>query len=237
MKTLIAITDLTRMNSGRVCIAGYDKERNCIRPVLPPPGIGEQSIIVAGRAIAYPFAVIECDLLQHTPNPPHTEDHEFDPASLRFVRRVEASKKQTVLQWSLRQTVTEIFEQPIQHDAGHYVLEGHGPRSLGTIRPHAIARVEYKEGIEGTWSYRILFKDAKDWYNLKITDLTWHYYCDTLRSKGSEPDQIATELTALLKHQTVYLRIGLSRGWKKFPGRCFLQINAIHTVPDYLQGK
>ncbi|MCS6910134.1 MAG: hypothetical protein NZM11_06140 [Anaerolineales bacterium] len=24
---------------------------------------------------------------------------------------------------------------------------------------------------------------------------------------------------------------------EKFPGRCFLQITAIHTFPDYLQGK
>ena len=32
-------------------------------------------------------------------------------------------------------------------------------------------------------------------------------------------------------------RIGLSRGWAKFPDRCFLQVNGVYTFPDYLQGK
>ena len=97
--------------------------------------------------------------------------------------------------------------------------------------------MEYKEGFEGTWDYRLAFKDAGEWYNLKITDLTWHYYCDCLRGQGKEPAQIAAELTAMLKQREVYLRVGLSRHWKKFPGRCYLQLNAIHTIPDYLQGK
>ena len=67
--------------------------------------------------------------------------------------------------------------------------------------------------------------------------VTWHYYCDCLRGQGKEPAQIAAELTAMLKQREVYLRVGLSRHWKKFPGRCYLQLNAIHTIPDYLQGK
>lgn len=35
----------------------------------------------------------------------------------------------------------------------------------------------------------------------------------------------------------VYLRIGLARGWKKYPDRCFLQITGVYTFPDYLDGK
>ncbi len=39
MKTQLVITDLTRMQRGKVCIAGYDATHQCIRPTLPPPGI------------------------------------------------------------------------------------------------------------------------------------------------------------------------------------------------------
>src|SRR3972149_6762510 len=59
VKTLLAITDLTRMQSGRVCIAGHDREGNCIRPVLPPPGIPEHALKADGKAIIFPFAAVE----------------------------------------------------------------------------------------------------------------------------------------------------------------------------------
>ena len=65
MKKLLAITDLTRMQQGRVCVAGYDSEGNCIRPVRPPPGISEKSLLEGGKATVFPFAVVEFDLLEH----------------------------------------------------------------------------------------------------------------------------------------------------------------------------
>jgi hypothetical protein len=41
----------------------------------------------------------------------------------------------------------------------------------------------------------------------------------------------------LFKKNTIYLRIGLSRGWQKYPDRCYLQVNGVFTFPDYLDGK
>jgi hypothetical protein len=238
MKTLLVITDLTRMQHGNVCIAGYDSQRNCIRPVNYPHGISEVSIIEYHKAVAFPFAVVECDLLQPAPDPPHTEDYQFIPESIHWIRTVdEEQKRANILSWSLYQTVADLFGQPILHEHGCHVMQGQGVRSLGTLIPHAISKVAYQAGAEGTWGYRILFKDGAAWYNLKITDLTFNYYCDFLRGKGCESDQIALELTRMLKSRKVYLRIGLSRGWKKYPGCCFLQINSILTFPDYLQGK
>jgi hypothetical protein len=83
----------------------------------------------------------------------------------------------------------------------------------------------------------LTFIDDGAAYSLKITDLTWHIYCDSLLSEFRRPAHIAEDLTQMLKQREVFLRIGLSRGWSKFPGKCFLQINAIHTFPDYLNGK
>lgn len=237
MKKEIAITDLTRMQQGRVCIAGYDREGICIRPVLPHPGISQRSILQQNKAFIFPFAVVEFDFIQRTSKPPHTEDHIYDPASARFIKVLSEKQKRSVLNLSLFDSVAGVFEQEILRDVGFSVMDGIGPRSVGTIQPAAIHEVVYEED-DGKYDYRLGFYDAADkYYRLKITDLTWHYYCDSKRNGKHEPHDIAQELTKMLKRKEIYLRIGLSRGWAKFPDRCFLQVNGIHTFPDYLQGK
>jgi len=236
MKEELVITDLTRMYHGHVCIAGYDKYRHCYRPILPPPGIGQGSLIQGGRAIIFPSAVVEFDLLEPHPMPPHSEDIFYEPTSPRYIRRVKNWEK--VLEWSLFNSVDVIFDQPIHDDLGFYVMDHQGTRSIGTVKPSYISKVIYAEGPEGAWDYRLMFSDnLGNIYRLKITDLTWHYYCDSLRSNGHEPSEIASQLTDILRSSKVYLRIGLARGWKKFPDRCYLQINGIYTFPDYLDGK
>jgi len=239
MRTELVITDLTRMQHGNVCIAGYDAERRCIRPVLPPPGIRQDAIISAGRPLAFPFAVIELDLVERQAQaaPPHTEDQFYNPASLRFLRQVPEDRRRSILKWSLFAHVGDIFGQRVLHGPGRYVKEGMGVRSLGTLLPSQIEQVIYEQGEDRTWDYRLRFSDAHEIYGLKIVDLTWHYYCDCLRGQGSEPLEIADRLTNMLRTREVFVRIGLSRGWAKFPGRCYLQITGIHTLPDYLEGR
>ncbi len=239
MKTTLVITDLTRMHHGNVCVSGYDRQRRSIRPVLPrPKGISERLLFVDGKPVIHSFAVIECDLHEPVPQPPHTEDHLFDPDSVRWVKHLEEEKREQVLEWSLFDSVDALFERPIHNDMGCYIMDGDGPRSIGSIRPKAIGRVEYGPGPQGTWDYRVLFKDHADkWYRLKVVDLTWLYYCASLRGEDTQPAQIAEQLTRLLRRRRTWLRIGLTRGWKEYPDRCFLQITAIHTFPDYLEGK
>lgn len=236
MKKKLVITDLTRMYRGTVCIAGYDSDHNCIRPTLPPPGIPEQALIKDGRAVIFPFALVEFDLLEPTPKPPHTEDYRYQADSPHFIRRVQDRK--TILKWSLFENVNAIFDQPILTDPGFYVMDCQGQRSIGTIQPRGITKVIYEAGEEGTWDYRLHFTDGQGtFYRLKITDLTWHYYCDSLRGQDRNPATISSELTSVLKSNEVFLRVGLARGWKKFPERCYLQITGIYTFPDYLGDK
>ena len=113
MITQMVVTDLTRMQEGRVCVAGYDRSFNCIRPVLPPPGIHETTLRSNGCAVVFPFAVVEYDLLQATPKPPHTEDHRYDPASVRFVYQVDESRRRMILDRTLFEGVSDIFEVPV----------------------------------------------------------------------------------------------------------------------------
>ena len=237
MKTNLVITDLTRMYRGMVCIAGYDSTHRCIRPTLPAPGISEDALMQGNFPIIFPFAVVEFELLRPTPQPPHSEDWRYLFTWPRFIRKVQDRK--TVLHWSLFDSVSDIFEQPIHDDLGFYVMDCQGTRSLGTIRPQEIHQVIYEqEGMNGPWNYRFWFTDGQGkTYRLKITDLTWHYYCGSLRGEDRDPTQISAELTTRLASSEVFLRIGLSHGWKKFPDRCYLQVNGIYTFPDYLEGR
>ena len=236
MKKAIVITDLTRMYQGRVCIAGYGENGQCIRPVLPPPGIPESALYKSGKVIIYPFALVEFNLLEPVPQPPHSEDWRYDPSSPRFIRIVYERKK--ILSWSLFKTINDVFEQPIHDDWGYYVLDCQGTRSLGTIKPDEIIEVIYGPDKKGTWDYRLKFTDSiGSIYRLKITDLTWHYYCDSLRDDARQPLQIAAVLTQKLKSTETFLRIGLSRGWKEYPDRCYLQFIGIFTFPDFLEGR
>jgi len=237
MKKELVITDVTRMYEGRVCVAGYDRKRNCVRPVLPPPGIHENSLYVNKKPIVFPFAVVEYDLLEHTPKPPHTEDWRYDPASVRFVKRLKETEKRETLERLRDPNVDSIFGAAIVSAQGHYVLEGEGKRSLGTIQPSQIIEAII-EPADNAWKYRLKFADSanKTW-RLTITDLTWRYFCDSQRRANKSRQQLESELTTLLTSSQVYLRIGLARGWEKHPERCYLQITGVYTFPDYLAGR
>lgn len=238
MKKSIVITDLTRMGDGRVCVAGYDEQGQCIRPVLPYRGIQESSLYVHGHPIIFPFAVVEYELTQPDPQPPHTEDYHYNPLSVKLIESKTETQRREVLELSLFQSVSRIFEQPILTDPGHYVMDGHGPRSLGTILPKQVIQVIFEPLAESKWDYRLKFTDGENaTYRLAITDLAWRYFCDDQRNKGTSPTNIISTLTHSLQSNTVYLRIGLARHWPKFPDRCFLQITGVYTFPDYLEGK
>lgn len=235
MKTQLVVTDLTRMQGGCVCIAGYNHKRQCIRPVVHG-GIPESSLFQNGQLVIYPFSLVEMELLESESQPPHTEDILFNLYTLQFVRNVHS--REEVLRWSLFESVEAIFEQPILSGPGHYVKDCQGPRSLGSLLPAKIDQVLYAPGEQSTWDYRLTFSDGNGaTYRLKIVDLTWHFLCNSLRGDGGEPAEIASDLSTRLQTSKTYLRIGLSRGWKIFPERCYLQITGIYSFPDYAQGK
>ncbi len=234
MRKKIVITDLTRMNQGRVCIAGYDENGTCIRPVLPPPGIQEQALYQESQPTIFPFAIVEFDFLEPNPQPPHTEDVFYNESTVRLVGRLNEEQRRNLLEKTACRSLKEIFDAPIHTDPGHYVMKGQGTRSLGTLQPKQI-ELQIQSRNEAP-EYRLKFTDESGTYCLKITDLTWLYYCNDQRRKG-EPG-FFSKLTIHLNQSITYLRVGLTRPtWEKYPDKCFIQINGVYTFPDYLEGK
>ncbi len=239
MKKPIVITEVTRMQEGRVCIAGYDQQGHCLRPVLPPPGIHEGTLYAGLRPIIFPSAKVEFEFTQPTPRPPHTEDIRYEPASVRLIERQPEERWHKMLQATVSPSVAAIFEQPIHSEHGYYIMDGQGSRSLGTIRPvHILKAVHEFSQDNKKWKYRIGFVDhAQATYWLTVTDLAWRYFHDQQRQNGRDPADIAGEMTMLLKSREVLLRIGLARGWEEHPDRCYIQLTGVYTFPDYLAGK
>jgi hypothetical protein len=240
MKHHIAITDLTRMQAPKVCIAGYTKDGTCVRPVIPFQGIQEWFLHKDDCLIVRPFAVVELDLLRQVPEPPHTEDWEIDHFHRRLiVAQLAEDKKQRLLERTSSACVADIFETEIHDDFGFYVSAGQGARSLGTIRPAEISALIYEPKAGDKWDYRVVFKDqAGQVYRLAVTDLAYRCYLDYGRLEVGFPvEELLARLTAFFNQRATFLRIGLARQWDRFPDRCYLQITGIHTFPDYLRGR
>lgn len=239
MKTQLTITDLTRMHGNTVCIAGYTPTRECVRPIF---GLGrhitEGWLCRGSDVIVRPFAVVEFDLQQKKPQPPHTEDQIMSPAWRAQKARLQPGQQQTLLTAIEDPSVAGIFGATIHHDQGWYLLRGEGKRSLGTVRP-VCPEIFHAGRANGGWDYRVGFGDASGaFYRLAVTDLAFRYYLDHLRlAEQLSAPAAAAALGERLRNAEVFLRIGLARGWEMHPDRCYLQITGVYSFPDYLGGR
>ncbi len=247
METPLIITDVTRMSGSRVCVAGITEDGRTIRPTLPFPGIQEDWLYTNKQCVIRPFSEVVLGLLCHQSNPPpHTEDWVIDPAIKKFTRILDNQEKKDLLNNIAFPKVSDIFEAEIHTDIGNYIREGEGVRSLGTIKAQSIAFVSCEEKTDELKTdeqknmINILFKDASNQeYSLAVTDLTFRYYVNYLHEiEGLRHGSIGLKVQRLLNQRETYLRIGLTRPtWKKYPHRCFLQINGVYSFPDYLDGR
>lgn len=238
MKKTLLVTDLTRMQPPWVCVGGYWPDLTAVRPKLGR-GLTEDFLFQSGRPIIRPFAQVELDFLQSVPDPPHTEDW-FIRRDYKVLVHPPLSEEQAMafLERILDPDVASIFGAEVHTRPGWYVKAGEGTRSLGTIRPKNIASVRYTPKGSGKWDYRIAFEDPSGrGYDLAVTDLGFRHYCEARRLGGEKPEAIAADLRQRWRRGTVFLRIGLARGWEKFPDWCYLQITGVHTFPDYLEGR
>jgi hypothetical protein len=244
----ILVTDLTRMQGERICLAGYRLDVDpptCVRPLFANGHLTERWLFDGDEAIVRPRAVVELDLLGARPDPPHVEDWHVHPRVRRQVRMAAADELGTLLERIADASVAAIFGAPIRHDNGWYLPAGTGERSLGAVRAVQVLAVghAFRED-RRTWGYRMAFTDATgEEYRLAVTDLAFRHYLDHLREPGTGRAGLSAAgaagrlTTALRRAKAVYLRIGLTRGWEQFPDRCFLQVTGVYSFPDYLAGR
>ncbi len=240
MKKTIVITDVTRMKEPRVCVFGIDTAtKEGIRPTgYNDKEISEEYCVKNNIAL---FNEMEFNLTRRLyPKPPHTEDWYFDPEiPPRFLRTLSDKEQRQLLENISSESIKSLFGIEIHEN--RYVNEEEGKRSLGTIRPKSISFVRYSPKEDEKFEYRITFQDQMgDEYDLPVTDLMFRKHCDALKEKvlshGRIGAQIQETFEKILKDGSIFLRIGLTRPYKKEGDacpKCWLQISSIHTFPRY----
>jgi hypothetical protein len=230
------------MAQERVCVAGYNEQRMCVRPDMPPSGIMENWLYNGDQVLIRPFAEVELDLEpKKTLTPPHTEDRRIVSERRVFLRMLDTHERQAFLQSMVDPSVEAIFGASIQRgESGWYVQLGEGTRSLGTLGPIQVERIDIRENDPKRWTTRLIFTDRKETqYRLNVTDLSFRYFVSYLRDvERMSSTSVKNHLTRSLGRSIVFLRIGLARGtWQKYPNRCHLQITGVYSFPDYLEGR
>ena len=235
--TTLVITDVTRMKTPRVCIAGVTEDGQTIRPIFPYGNIEEDWLYENGQVVVRPFARISLNLMAPRSNPPHCEDWVIQPESRKFLGLLNEEEGKAFLSRIADPSVDKMFGADLQSRPGHYIRENEGCRSLGTVHAKIITRVMLREN-NGKLDYRIEFVDDNDCiYSLSVTDLSFRYYVFYKHCESIALQRIANYLVQQFHQGDVYLRIGLARPtWKEHPHCCFLQVNGIYTFPDYLNG-
>jgi hypothetical protein len=235
----ILVTDLTRMGSDWVCIAGINYDFVTVRPEFSYGGIDDIYLFRDGKPIIYPRAVVEMDLKPKRGNaPPHMEDHLWtDMEKTKLLRVTNDERWKKALERTVFPSVEAIFETKLLH--GNKNIEpGTGIRSLGTIKPKSIELFLFKtmqrNGVERP-DWRLFFTDAagNSFEHVKINDLALQTYTLHL-TKEKSAKQIIGKFNDVLKNTEVWLRIGVTRPYE---GWGWLQVTGIYTFPDYLKGK
>jgi hypothetical protein len=231
MWTELLITDVTAMREGRVCIAGIDKHLQNIRPVLPKH-IYREYLRTEQNEVIRPRSVVRLLLKpERDPVPPHTEDHFWpDHKAAQFLRDVSLQNWYSILQSISQETVEEVFEVPLQRKRN--IPAGSGTHSLGTLQSPTIEEITYRGRPDREQQLRLVFRDSIGVrFDLPINDLNLISYVNCLHKTMS-----LEFILKILTHQFtqadhIWLRLGLTR---PFEGWCWVQVNGIFTIPDYL---
>ncbi len=230
------VTDITRMEGDRVCVGGYLEDGTPVRPVAGRKGPDERWLRSARDAAVVPFSVVELQVNRAPKrlSAPHTEDRTIPLNEHRVLRTLSDEERIALLERTLSPSLRAIFGAEIHTDAngqwGRYVRTGEGTRSLGTIRADFVQAVGYRHYPERhRWDYRLRFGDASgEEFQLAVVDLDFRRRLDDMRDGGLPPDAAASATLTALQRQTVYLRIGLARGWERHPDRCYVQITGVY---------
>jgi len=247
MSTTMTVLDVTRMSGDRVCIAGYLPDGTSIRPILPRRPFTEEWLYGDGPMLCRPFAQLEIDLLDkiHGSGPPHTEDHHIGDG-YRFLGMLPEKDRRALLAATAAPSLSELFGAPLRSDGAspkRWIVPGEGHRSLGTILAGRIERFWFgdKQNQPGKRYYDLSFTDETGAsYRVGITDLALRALLDAETADGTWPSKVSNGLCDYLNRAEVWLRIGLARPWYpdgQSDARCYLQVNGLHSFPDYLGGR
>lgn len=228
----VLILAMTKMLSG-ICTAGFTTDRDptsglrWVRPVRDFDTLQCGDMTDAEGRLVQCCDVVELDLIEPRPDPPHVEDWlvDFVRRRPRVVRRLEGRRRASFFPQYLDRAPEEVL---IEHR-----------RSLCLVQPEEVWARFSLDSYSGKYEARLGFSLGRDADHRRavsprgvpVTDLKWRAIGrDWLGERGGT---IAFDHAALLKRleaEALYLAVGLSRSWQ---GVCWPLVIGVHVVPDY----
>lgn len=218
----IIVTDVTRMASGRVCIACLHGRRQ-MRLSGPQPTVEWLDSIGGlnpGDTVSVKWRAVKRF------RPPHSEDGDWTPSSFDKTGVLTHKQLYDVLGRHARPSVRSAFGKPaFLAERGNPAFPAdRGKDSLATVRASSIRLYSDENGI------RADFQDESDqWSMVPVEDLRLRRHLDHC------PDCPATfdnRLASEMSGDEGLLRIGLGRPFQPDDRKigCFLQVNHIITA-------
>jgi len=222
MKRTIIVTDLTRFQDNRVCLAGVDQ--NNMELIRPMPYINQNECQLCN---ILPGTRITADFREISPQtPPHIEDYMW--RNKHICGSATSKEFQDLLVSTLSGSIRTGFGVPVQDKI---IPQENVPlRSIITV----ICSVRLHPGYGGDLSkIRASITDSEGLtlQYLSIADLGFYRYAQKLRSQQS----LKVLEDFIMNQNIIFLRLGLSRFWESQDGRkgFWIQINGIYTFPDF----
>ena len=228
----VLILAMTQMRSG-ICVAGMTCKTDpvtClqwVRPIRDFDTVQLGDMTNDDGQVACCCDVIEMNLVEPRPDPPHVEDWLTDFVHHRpqLMRRLADEKRANFFPRHLDRAPEDVFH--------------HHTRSLCLIQPEQIWARFSLDGYSGKFEARMGFVLAADANHpqatsrrgITVTDLKWQALGRSWF--GKEGGRLALDQDALwewLGADTIYLTVGLSRNWQ---GEYWPLVVGVHVVPDY----
>jgi len=220
----VVITDVTRMQDNRVCIAALHR-RARIRLHEPQP----EEVWLRSVGGLGPGDVVS--LSWKTPRHvrrPHIEDADWNPASLEKVDRLpedELVRQMTALAFS---SLQDAFGKPcfFSDDGNAAFPPDKGSRSLAFLMVNSVRAYSYGDGV------RVDFRDSdREWTMAPFEDLRVRIHQVQC---GSCSAGLSESLTSEFEGREALLGVGLGRPFQygDNPAACYLQVNHIFLIPS-----
>ena len=220
----VVITDVTRMQGNRVCIAVLHR-RSRIRLHEPQPDkvwLGSVGGIGVGDVVSLSWKA------PRQVHRPHVDDADWNPATLEKLRRISEDQlisKMTALAFS---SVRDAFGRPMFYsDNGNAAFApDKGARSLAFLAVSSVRAYPHEGGV------RVDFTDSeRRWMMAPMEDLN-------VRTHQAQCSSCSAGLSELLASEfegdKALMAVGLGRPFEhgSSPAACYLQVNHIFHIPS-----
>jgi len=228
----VLILAMTKMLSG-ICTAGFTRERDpvtslrWVRPVRDFCTVQPGDMTDADGRLVQCCDVIELNIVEPRPDPPHVEDWmvDFIHQRPRFLRRLEGERR------------AQFFPKHLDQAPGDVLA--HHTRSLCLVEPERVWVRFSQDPYSGKYEARMGFvldgevnhPRATTHRGVSVTDLKWRALGRSwLGDRGGTLALDHEPLFRRLGARALYLTVGLSRNWQ---GEHWPLVVGVHVVPDY----